>query len=613
MTRSSKKGQRIMPITLSIALAASLITPVMAQDATKKPQKSVGDYKVTNPLRSFALQDPPQTQQGNDLNIQQPTSEPIPRRTVGLDPGKVAKWTLHEAILAALDKNLEIEIQRSTVRMAQSDIVSAEGFYDLQTRSNINYGKSIRPYLLQYAGATTEDNQTSDQLNYNFGLSQNIQKSGGLFRVDFNNSRQTSNVSTFSLSYEPEIAFSISQPLFKNFKIDRNRQSIKIAKKQLDISDAQFRQRAITIISQVQQAYWDLALAIRSEDVARETVALAEVQLNNNKRQVEVGTMAPIDVVNAATNLETNRQSVFQRMNEVARAENALKALCVSSTGDDLWNSRIEPADSFEIAPVSIPLSNAIKTAQENRPEVKQLNLQKDVNQINVDFFANQAKPQIDLIGSYTMGGLGGNPQNPNQPNCSPLVVKDKYCYNLGIGTDAAGNFIPEVTKGQPFAISTSPYQGGYGKGLSSMFKNDFKTWSIGVQFNFPLRNRTAKANLAKEKESGKQIDLQTQQQLVNIEVEVRNAVQALESAKFRIEAAKKAEEYAKAQYEGEQKKFEAGMSNTFFILQRQNDLSNARLTALSAQGAYNIAVATLQRVMSTTLSSNNIEVNSQK
>src|SRR5262249_50289181 len=154
------------------------------------------------------------------------------------------------------------------------------------------------------------------------------------------------------------LSFQLTQPLFKNFAIDQARYQIKVYKKTLDLNDAQFRQKVIDIISQVTQAYWNLSLAIRTEKVNRESVQLAETFLGNTKRQVEVGPLAPIEVVSAATSLESRRQAVFQAMNNVGQAENALKNLTASGPNDELWSSVIEPVDSFEIQQVSIPVQD---------------------------------------------------------------------------------------------------------------------------------------------------------------------------------------------------------------------------------------------------------------
>ncbi|MGE0129905.1 MAG: TolC family protein [Blastocatellales bacterium] len=587
---------------LSLSLCASLISlPVAAQD--------------------------PAAQQSSQSQNPQPVARPIPQRTVGLEPGKVVKWTLRDAVMTALEKNVDIELERENVRLMQYDLIAAQGFYDPTTTSTILYNKSARATSFRAAGLDAGSNTvTSKRLTYNFGARKNFERWGTLVTADFNNQRLVSNTSTLTTEYSPSLTFQLTQPLFKNFEIDATRRSIKVIKKNLDLNDAQFRLRVIEIISQVQQAYWDLALAIRNEGVARESVTLAETQLNNNKRQVEVGTLAPIDVVSAATQLESRRQQVFQALNQVGLAENTLKALTVGGPNDDLWNSVIEPVEPFDVKPVTIPVSDAVKLAMDNRPEIKQQSLRKEINKIDVDFFRNQAKPQIDLVASYATNGLGGSPlvQSGTIPNCASPALRDPnnpgsglVCNSIVVGRDAANNFIPAINTipfnpAVPFT-QTAPinnqFVGGYGTALGNLFKNEFRTWSVGVQFNFPLRNRTAKANLGKSLEQERQIDLQTRRLMQNIAVEVRNAVQSVETAKMRIDAAKAATEYARQQLVGEEKKFAAGLSSTFFILDRQNQLSLAQFTELQALADYNKSVATLQRVMSTTLSSNSIEI----
>ncbi len=545
-----------------------------------------------------------------------PLSRPIPDRTVGLEPGKIVRWTMRDAVIAALDKNVDIELERENVRLAQWDVLAAQGFYDPLTSSTITYNSFVQANTRLFSG-TVSDTLNSNTLTYNFGFQQSLESTGGGYQINFNNQRNTNNFGVLTPQYSPQLNFSVTQPLFRNFRIDQSRRQIRVSKKRLDLSDAQFRQRAIEIISRVQQAYWDLALAIRAEKVGRDAVALADTQLRNNQRQVEVGTLAPIDVISTATLLETRRTQVFQSINNVAIAENALKVLTVDGPNSDLWTARIDPVESFDIQPVLLPLEDAIKLAYENRPEVKQFKLQKEMNDIDIDFFRNQAKPQIDLIGSYTMNGVGGDPRVITSPNCGSPVTINNSPFCLSVQPTLVGNTYLPVVVQTPFQVITAPtptapqFIGGYGTALQNMFRNDFRTWSVGVNFSFPLRNRTAKANLNRAKEVSKQTELQTRRLLQNIEVEVRNAVQAVETAKMRIESSRAAREYAEQQLEGEQKKFAAGLTPTFFVLQRQTDLSQAQLTEIQSLADYNKAVAELQRVISTTLSSNNIEVKS--
>ena len=566
-----------------------------------------------------------QATQTPPIQTQDIVARPIPERTVGLAPGKIVKWYLKDAILAALDKNIDIELEREKVRMTQYDLIATQGFYDPTATSGIFYNRSSSPNSARFSG--TDSNAISNQsLTYNFGATKNFERWGSFVSANFDNRRSVSNTSNLSTQYSPSLTFRLVQPLFKNFGIDQTRYQIKVTKKTLDLNDAQFRQMVIQIISQVAQAYWNLSLAIKNEAVQRESVKLAETFLNNTKRQVDVGTLAPIEVVSAATSLESRRQAVFQAMNAVGQAENTLKNLTAGSQNDELWSSVIEPIEPFEIKQVSIPVEDAIKLAHENRPEIRQYTLSKEINKIGIDFYRNQAKPQIDLVANYSTNGLGGTPAivNGTAPNCQNAVLRvpgdqssGLVCNSIVVGRDAAGNFVPTVNTipfnpAVPFTQSsqiTDQFIGGYGTALGNLFKNEFRAWTVGVSISLPLRNRTAKANLGKALEQERQIDLQTRQLMQNIEVEVRSAVQSVETAKMRIDAAEAATKFARQQLEGEEKKFQAGLQSTYFVLERQNQLQIAQVSELQAKADYNIAIHNLQRVMSTTLSSNSIEL----
>jgi outer membrane protein TolC len=494
---------------------------------------------------------------------------PIPERTIGLEPGRVVHWSRRDAILAAFANSVDIELETETVRLAQWDLLAAQGVYDPTTTSSIGHNSNIAPNTFQFSGATGVPSTVSNTYSYNFGFQQMIEKTGASYQITFNNSREWNNTRNLSLNYNPSLGFEITQPLFRNFKIDQYRNQIKIRKKELDMSDAQFRRRAIEIISDVEQAYWSLYVAIENEKIAREALALAEKQMRDNMRQVEVGTLAPIDITEAATEVESRRSQVYTNINEVARTETELKKLTVDGPDSDLWKARIITTEPFEVNQYTLPLDDAIKLAKENRFEIKRYNLQKEMNQISIDFYRNQARPQIDLVASYSLAGVGGRARN----NVFPSFI------------------------------------GGYGTSLRNMFSNDFRTWEVGLSFSLPLRNRVAKANLARAREVEKQTELLIRQQLQNIEAEVRIAVQAVETAKLRIESTRQQRIHAKQQLDGENMKFRAGLSPVFFVLERQNALSAAQFAENGAKADYARAISNLEKVLSTTLSSNSIEI----
>jgi HAE1 family hydrophobic/amphiphilic exporter-1 len=542
-------------------------------------------------------------------------SRPIPERMQGLEPGKVVTWSLRDAIITALEGNVDIQLERENVRLAEYDLLGARAAYDPSFTASLSYRPQRFPNTFIFSG-TSDSAIITNTTTYNFGMTRLIERSGGALQFDFNNNLVTGNRNQLSPQFGPSFSVNFTQPLKRNFKFDLNRRQIQIAKKQLDLSDATFRQRAIEIISRVQAAYWDLAFAIRDEEIQREAVKLAETQMTNNQRQVEVGTLAPIDVVTAATSVEARRIQVFQAMSAVAQAENTLKQLVVDGPDSALWATKIQPTESFEIQPVAVPLDEALRLARENRPELRQLALQKEINATNIDFFRNQAKPQIDFVAGYTTTGTGGTPLVPGNKrgNCSPIVENGiPICASVGV-VQTNGVLAPGIVR-SPFVLSdvvAGQFVGGYGQALRNMFTNKFHTISFGVNINIPWKNRLAEANLGRAKEQTKQIDLQTRRQIQDIETQIRNDIQAIEFAKLRIEAARAQQQFAQQQLEGEEKRFAAGLVTTFFVLQRQNDLAIAKGQYIRALTDYNKLVAQLQRDIGTTLTTNNIEVKSE-
>src|SRR6185436_15822171 len=205
------------------------------------------------------------------------------------------------------------------------------------------------------------------------------------------------------------VTFNYTQPLLRGLKIDNSRRQIQIARKNLSLTDSQFRQRAIDTITNVQRAYWDLVFTLRSLQVQRDAVSVARTQLEHNKRLVNEGQLAPIDVVAAEAQISTYEQRVFGALEEVHRAENNLKNMIAKDQKATLWSESIVPTDPVDLAVPEISLPDALKTAMENRPELQQSDVQKEINQIDQRFFKDQTKPAIDLVGTYGISGLAGS------------------------------------------------------------------------------------------------------------------------------------------------------------------------------------------------------------
>jgi outer membrane protein len=534
---------------------------------------------------------------GDGAYAQEKTTE---EKRVGVDQSKKVNMTMREAMLLALENNRDIEVERLNVQMAQFDVLSAQGAYDPALAATLYYDRRLVPATSIFASG-----QTTNAIGI-ATLDQRLPWNGSNLRVLFDNNRATTAnpFNVLNPQYNTNLSFTFTQPLWRNRETDQFRNQVKITKKRLDISDSQFRQRAIEIIAQVQGAYWDLIFTRRDHEIKRESIELALTQLEHNQRLVEAGSLAPADIISARVEVERRRDEAEAAIDAIQRAENALKTLLLQPGNSELWNSEIVPVEKPQVEPSpALPLVDAVKLAFQNRPEMEQYRLLGELNKFDVDYYRNQAKPQIDLFATYGSVGLSGFERtevNPITASNQLLVARVNQLSQLS-GLPP----LPNVDFGEiPDFI-----QGGYGQSLVNLLKNEFRSWRFGVTINLPIRNRTAEGNLGRALAEGKQIDVQRQRTEQIIEVEIRNALQSVETAGKRVEAAKNSRINAELQYQSEARKFDAGQSTNFFVLDRQNALSSARGRELRAMTDYTKAVAELQRAMSTTLSSNNVEV----
>lgn len=537
--------------------------------------------------------------------VEPTTSKASQQQRIGVDLTKRIRLTLRDAIAMALENNREIEVERFNVRLNEFDLRAAEGTYDPTLITNLYYDRRKTPIANLLAGGP-DGGLLTDNVVGNAALAQRVPWQGGNLQAAFNNDRSTT--SNLFNSLNPQISTSLTltytQPLWRNRGIDGLRRQIKIAKKRLDISDSQFRQRAIEVIAQVQHTYWDLVFAQRDHEIKREAVDLARTQLEHNQRLVEAGALAPTDVTSARVEVERRTDEAEAALDAIQRSENALKELLLQPNNTDIWNSILEPTEQPQIdKSSSLPLDDALKLAYQNRPELQQYRLRSELNKIDSDYFRNQTRPQIDFFVSYGAAGLAGRLRETENPfTASNILLFDRVNQLSQLAGLAP---LPPTNPGNIPNI----FFGGYGQSLANLFKNNFRAWQFGVNINLPLRNRTAQAHLGRALAEGHQLNVQRQRIEQRVEVEVRNALQAVETSRRRVEAARNSRINAELQYQSEQRKFDAGQSNNFFVLDRQNALSSARGRELKALTDYTKAVAELQRVLSTTLASNSIEL----
>jgi outer membrane protein len=540
-------------------------------------------------------------------SVTAPAEERTPHR-VGVDESSPLTLTLFDAVKLALENNREIEVERINVQQANYDLFSARGARDVTLGAASFYEHRVVPAGSVLAGGP---NGTLTTRNANWDLNaQQLLPTGAQWTAQFTNLRADTNSIFNSLNpqYNTVLNFQIRQPVLRSFSFDEARRRIRVANRRLDLSDSQFRQKAIEIVSRVQRAYWDLLFALREVQIQREAVGLARAQRERNSRMVDQGTLAPIELVSVDVELERRRENVLTALEVVTRAENALKQLLLGDRSSEVWNKAIIPTDAPDLKAVSLKLDEALAAAFANRQELAQNNVQQEINKLDTRFFSNQTKPAVDLIASYTSTGLAGTPVSSTG---SPFTATtDLLVKQVNTLSELAGlpPLVIAPTAGLPGFLL-----GSYGQSLSNALGNDFRTFRFGVSLSFPIRNRTAEGQLGRSLAEGRKIGSQRKILEQSIEAEVRNALQAVEMGRERVETARASREAAEKQYQSEQRRFDSGLSTTYFVLERQNALSESRGRELRAMTEYNKAISELQRVMGTTLTSANVDVSATK
>ena len=537
-------------------------------------------------------------------------ARPLPELgRVGVDMAEQKPLSLREALEMALTNNKDIEVARSNVKIAEFDLQGARGVYDPRLSSLSYYERSVTPSSSFLSGGSNGAVTQSD-FTGTFRFEGLVPKYGGGYRVDFSSIRLTTNNQFTALNpqYPTALTFNYTQPLWRGLRFDINRRAIEVAKKNLSLTDAQFRQRTIETITAVQRAYWDLVYALRNLQIQRDAVRDARTQLEHNKRLVEQGMLAPIDVVAADAQVSGYEQSVYSALEDVSRAENNLKNLIVENRSSSIWNSSIIPTDAVDNVPPSITLPDAMQAAMENRPELAQADVAQAINEIDQRYFREQTKTQVDLIGSYGVVGLSGSLNTAAGAN--PLTSSTERT-RLKINEIIASLPNTTIQPLPPPAPQTLPDElvGGYGQSLLNLGANRYSNFRVGVQLNLPIRNRTAEAQLGRSLVEGQRIQTQREQLEQLIQVDVRNALQVVRTAESRLRAAAAARDASEQQYASEQRRFDAGQSTLFLVLERQTALTTARGNELRAQTDLNKAIAELQRATGNSLQANNVVV----
>jgi len=478
--------------------------------------------------------------------------------------GPVSRLSADEAVRMALENNLGIQAERLSPQINTFAVAGARAAYAPVLFSNFFNRNSTQPPSTFISGSGSL--LTTESLTQDGGLAQNIPWGGGNYSLSLSGGKVTT--SSIDSRYNPQLSSNLSarivQPLLRNFKTDSFRQQIETTQNNQVIADLDLRER-VTVTSQaVRNAYFDLIGAIEGHKVAVQSLELAQDQLKSNRTKVEVGTLAPIDIIEAEAEVASNEEAVINAEARIKSVEDRLRYLILNPSQPDFWTMRIEPTDAPAMTPIAIDVDAAIANALAQRTDIARLKKQLDNIDVGIKFAQNQKMPGLDLTANYNVIGVAGTQFEFGQGFPPPVLNSSIRSFKDAI-TDVLGQ--------------------------------DFRTWSVALAFSYPLGTSQADASLASNR-------LQRQQGAVNLRdlelqvaTGVRDAARQVETNVKRVEATQKARDRAERRLEAENKRMTVGLSSTFQLFQAQRDLARQRQQEVNALIDYNRSVIAFEAI----------------
>jgi outer membrane protein len=480
-------------------------------------------------------------------------------------PGTRVELTLDNAVERALDRNLDLAVERLSPQTYDFSLAALDATFHPNLVSTFGLRSQTSFTRSQTAGG---DILSTDTLTGNNGVQQNLKWGGGSYAIGFNNNRQEQSdlFATRNPVLNTSLTAAFSQPLLRNFRTDAVRTQLKITKINQEMSETSLRATVVRTVANVRNAYWDLVFAIQAEEVAQNSLQLATKLVEDNRARVEVGTLAPLDVTQAEAEQATRRQAVAQARATHGTAELALKRLIVNGTEDPYWTANIEPVDRPTYTTETVDVAGAVRRALTSRTDLEQSKKQIQSNDVSIRSLSDAQLPALDLTASYGLAGIGGT-QFVRPPGSA-----------LGA---APSQIIPS----------------GFSDALSLLTDGRAPTWNFLLNFSYPLGTSPAEATTARARLQQRQTIAQARQLELQVATEVTNAALLVDANRERLQASTAAKELADLRLSAEQSRFEVGLSTNFFVVQAQRDLRDAQNAELRALLDYRRAQVEFERV----------------
>jgi outer membrane protein len=561
--------------------------------------------------------------------VPQPMLTNSPRLDQLIQNGKLM-LSLEDAISLALENNLNIVVQKYTPWIAESQILKAKagGIPEFANTQQIVLGTSPsvsfdpivsgtvgwqrqtipvnNPFTTGVGTSATIESLTTNGYQYNFGYTQGFH-TGTNFTVTLDTTRAASNTpeNLFNPYVNPILTATLTQPLLNGFGILVNTRYILEAKNSLRVADSQLAQQVMATVQQTSNDYWELVYDRENVKVEEAAVGVSTKLWEDNKKQLQIGTMAPLDVLTAESQVATDQQNlIVAQTTRLQQQTVLLNDITKNLMAPELNGIEIVPTTTISTPEVveNIALADAVKEAWQKRPEIYQADMNLKNAGIEAKATKNALLPSLNLYVQYSAQGLSGNSLLPtsNTPTSIEPIPSEPIVDSmtgLQIGNEVVG--FPVL----PMAVKTN----GLGTALSSLFSNDFPTYSAGVNFSIPLRNRSAQADNARALLNERVQQTQYRQTQNTIVLNVRNAMIALQQDRAQVAAAEKARTLAQQTLDAEQKKYQLGSSTSYNVVLRSRDLTAAEGTELRAKVNLEEALVNFNQAMGRTLEVNRI------
>jgi HAE1 family hydrophobic/amphiphilic exporter-1 len=543
-----------------------------------------------------------------------PANAPLPTGDlVGVANQPFVGVNLDDAIAMALGRNTDLAVAVSNARISNYEIIAAKGAYDVQFQLVPQYSHQVEP--AQSLFSTGPNNGPITQISSGASAGFSGTTPFGT-RYSLSGSAQSISNNTVFNSYNPfydtAISLNLTQPLLRGTGAGNplHRQLILASQQAQQQTDVVLTQASQTITN-VSNTYWDLVAAWRNVGIQEQGLRNATAQAASNTRLAQRGAAAPVDIVESNTQINVFQDNVFSALQQVQALQNQLKSEILANPADPLWSANLVPTSAVLQLPTEPSLDALIMSALKNRPEVDQLRAQLVIAGTNRSYAKNQLLPQVDLGVGVTTSGFSGVPNDFTSAPFFQYLTSQTTALNSLINaynaTATPPNQIPVVV---PNFGSTPGYQTGrLGQSWTNAFDFRFPTYNISLTIGIPLQNRTARAEVAIANEQAKQVAVQEYALLQRIRSEASNAIQTLRETQYRLASATAARIAAERVLLSEQRRFSAGTSTTFLVLQRQLDLANTEGRELTAQTDLNKAVVQLNAVAGTNFAAYHIDV----